>query len=337
LARDERGQAGPATAFDPCSLAPLASINRVRLGRRTARELLSAAALAELVREAGLRPDAPVRSFLDACLAGEGPARRAAGTVAERFGQRLGTLLATLRAGNRAARPEWDDDYWNRWAGAGAVWLGGGLAGGGFGELVAERADAVVGAGCRVAVAPAAADLPLVGAATIARRSSGPALVLDFGHTLVKRAIAGYDGGELTSVRRLPAVPAPDAAAAGEALSESIVDILAVGWVEAGRPAGPAVAAMAAYVRNGQPVRTPLGTYTRLADVSDDVPGWLSTRLAARLGAELPLVLVHDGTAAAHALPPDPHSVVVLLGTSLGVGFPHRCPEPGVARAGTAA
>jgi hypothetical protein len=150
--------------------------------------------------------------------------------------------------------------------------------------------------------------------------------VLDFGHTLVKRAVAGYDGGELTSLRRLPAVPAPSAAAAGEALAESIVDILAGAWAEAGSPDGPVVAAMAAYVRDGQPVRTPLGTYTRLADVSDDVPGWLSARLSARVGAGMRVMLVHDGTAAAHALPPDPHAVVVLLGTSLGVGFPHPCP-----------
>ena len=38
-------------------------------------------------------------------------------------------------------------------------------------------------------------------------------------------------------------------------------------WSDAGRPPGPVVAAMAAYVKDGRPVRVPLGTYTRLADV----------------------------------------------------------------------
>jgi hypothetical protein len=80
---------------------------------------------------------------------------------------------------------------------------------------------------------------------------------------------------------------------------------------------------MAAYVLDGQPVRTQLGTYARLADWSPDVPGRLSRLTGVRL------VLLHDGTAAAHALPPDPHSVVVLLGTSLGVGYPHECPPIG--------
>jgi len=41
---------------------------------------------------------------------------------------------------------------------------------------------------------------------------------------------------------------------------------------------------------------------------------------------------VHDGTAAAQAVPPDPHAAVVLLGTSIGVGFPHTCPDLGSAR-----
>jgi hypothetical protein len=36
---------------------------------------------------------------------------------------------------------------------------------------------------------------------------------------------------------------------------------------------------------------------------------------------------VHDGTAAAQAVPPDQHAAVVLLGTSIGVGYPHPCPD----------
>ena len=151
--------------------------------------------------------------------------------------------------------------------------------------------------------------------------------MLDFGHSWVKRAVAGYDKGQLVSLRLLAPVPAPHADAAGEALASSVAATVAAARAEAGGPGPPVVAAMAAYVRDGQPVRTELGTYTRLAGVSDDVPGWLSARAGVRV------VLVHDGTAAAHALPPDPASVVVLLGTTLGVGYPHPCPGLAAARA----
>jgi len=331
-------------ALEPCRLAPVASINRVRLGGTSARDLLSAAALAELASAAGLRPDGPVRSFLDGCLGDPDPwVRRVAAEVADRFAERLGLLLATLRSGDRTARPEWDDSYWERWAATSTVWLGGGLAAGPFGALVAERAAG--SAGCRVVVAPGAEDLPLVGAARAAGGAAGSAggaagtaggaagsaLTLDFGHSWVKRAVADYDGGQLVSLRLLAPVPAPEAAAAGVALAEQVADTVAEAWAEAGGPGPLVIAAMAAYVRDGQPVRTQLGTYTRLAEVSDDVPGWLSTRAGVRV------VLVHDGTAAAHALPADPHSVVVLLGTTLGVGYPHPCPGLATVRTGGAA
>jgi hypothetical protein len=113
----------------------------------------------------------------------------------------------------------------------------------------------------------------------------------------------------------------------GAALAAAVAGIVAAAWADAGRPAGPVVASMAAYLRDGQPYRTPLGLYTRLADVGPDVPA----RLRELVGQDLHVVLLHDGTAAAHAVPPDPRSVVVLLGSSIGVGFPHPCPGLGAA------
>jgi hypothetical protein len=307
-------------ALDPCRLDPVASINRAVLGGRPARELLSAPALARLAADAGLRPDGPVRSYLDRRLAAGDPA---AAAVAAEFGRRLGTLLAALRAGERAVRPEWEDaSWWDRWAAATTVWLGGGLSGGPFGALVAGRAGALVGPGCRLAVPPDPADLPLLGAARAARPADGPAVVLDFGHTWVKRAVARWDGAGL---HRLGTVSAPPEDAAGPEVAESVAATVAAARAAGGDPGGPVVAAMAAYVKDGQPVRVPLGTYTRLADV----PGRLPTRLRDLLGTDLPLVLVHDGTAAAQAVPADPHAAVVLLGTSIGVGFPHSCPDLG--------
>ena len=132
----------------------------------------------------------------------------------------------------------------------------------------------------------------------------------------MKRAVGR--GGVLD--QRLPSVPAPADDAAGPDVAAEVLAVLRSSHEEAGRLAEPVVCAMATYEVDGQPVRTPLGTYARLADVTDDVPAWLGERL----GSEV--VLVHDGTAAAQAVPPDPDAVVVLLGTSLGVGYPHPCP-----------
>ena len=136
--------------------------------------------------------------------------------------------------------------------------------------------------------------------------------------------MAGYEGGRLASLRRLRPAPRRAEDTPGGPLADAVAATVAGAWSDAGRPPGPVVAAMAAYVKDGRPVRVPLGTYTRLADV----PGRLQApRLRDLLGTDLPLVLVHDGTAAAQAVPPDPHAAVVLLGTSIGVGFPQACPD----------
>src|SRR5918996_795150 len=131
--------------LEPCRLDPVASLNRARLDGREARGLLSARALAGLATAAGLRPDGPLRSYLDRCLADGMPAARA---VAEEYGTRLGRLLAALRAGDRSLKPDWDGTWWDRWTGTTTVWLGGGLCAGAFGARVADRAGGRGGAGC---------------------------------------------------------------------------------------------------------------------------------------------------------------------------------------------
>jgi hypothetical protein len=47
----------------------------------------------------------------------------------------------------------------------------------------------------------------------------------------------------------------------------------------------------------------------------------LQARITARIGQAIRLNLVHDGTAAALAYAGERHAVILMLGTSIGVGF----------------
>ena len=139
--------------LDPRHLTPAASLNRLRIvglpgitldgevRGKTGFDLLSTPALAQMIREqAGAlrlspadtaRPDRDLPLLLDACLeADDETIRAAAAHVGQRFGRNLGWLLLALKRGdaiNREARPDWDDSYWQYWAKATAVQLGGGL------------------------------------------------------------------------------------------------------------------------------------------------------------------------------------------------------------------
>ena len=327
--------------LDPCHLTPAASLNRVPLQAPDgeivkAFDLLSAAALAELVRREagplGLPAVAASPRDLPTCLESPDPGvREAAEGIAEEYGSRLGMLLGTLRSGDgasRAARPEWDDSYWDRWARTTTVVLGGGLVCGSFGRRVADKAR---GAGCRVTVAAHPDSLPLIGAARGVGAGSRAAAVLDLGHSWVKRAVAHYDDGVLVSLQRLPPVPAPANPAAPGSVDEvgrQLAMLVAATWAEAsgrGPVSARIVGSVAAYLLAGQPVPAQLGTYAELATLSGNLARWLSAAAGARLRTPVSVELVHDGTAAAHAVPPDDRTAVVMLGTALGVGYPHPC------------
>lgn len=357
--------------LDPDRLTPAASLNRTRIvglpgvaldasiRDRAASDVLSAGALAEQVRwnarALGLDAlrDASATDLLPAFAARfalQTPAVRvAADAVARRFGRALGALILMLRRGDhisREARPEWDASYWDQWAALRTVWLGGGLMAGAFGERVRVHAAGILAEdrahSCDLRLAAYPALLPLIGAACSLPSPGGAALVLDCGHSAIKRGIAMYDGGELTELRLLSPVPvagillptedAPRSDGARD-LAERIAGVLAAAWLEAigdpatGPPLAPLLAiSMASYMCDGHPMPRQGGLYAGLHALPENAQGWLSRRLSERVGRPLAVSLLHDGTAAARVYAGTERAAVITLGTALGAGFVPREP-----------
>jgi hypothetical protein len=284
--------------LDPARLTPTASLNRVRIvdlpslaldpavRGRTGYELLSAQALAAVIRP--LAPalaltaeeqsdDTLLLPAFDRRLCSRDPAVRAiAHNLAHRFGRSLGYLLLTLRRGdlvNRQARGEWDDTYWSHWAGIRAIWLGGGLVRGRLGRHMRRHAADLLAASDASALALRLSThptlLPIIGAArTVPPSAYRAALVLDFGGSAVKRALARYDdAGALAALHPLPSLPAPQLAGGGPptaeqaaALAGEMARVIALTWHEASTalPDHPLAShiplSLAAYVRDGHPL-----------------------------------------------------------------------------------
>jgi len=317
--------------FDPRRLTPIASLNRVRfvesaglvlpadMLNRTAFELLSAQALADLARQHGDASD----------------------TIARRFGERLGWLIVTLRRGDvasRAARPDWDESYWRQWARVSTIYLGGGIVGGEIGpHLVRYASRTLEAAGladCDIRLAAWPAHLPLIGAARTAPASRS-AVVFDFGQSFVKRAVARYENGTLAALRLLPRLPArwtqlplghDPTLEHVRLLGNSMVQTMAETWRAASTADSPVsptiVASLASYLRDGQPLARQGGAYAALLELSENLATWLADRVSHATGHRLTVRLLHDGTAAAYARAGEPCAAVITLGTALGVGFP---------------
>lgn len=319
------------------------------LGRRGG-ELLSARALRALIRAdaAALAidpadPDPIAR--LNACFwSFQRPVRAAAGATAQRYGRRLGYLLAALQLGapaSRAARPDWDDVHWAYWAALRHVYLGGGLVAGAMAQHVLHGARAVLkAAGLRrtaLALLPEPAYAALIGLARAARPPDPAMLVFDFGQTHIKRAVAVLDGGSVTALQPWTELTAPcgdpyvidDSPPAARACLDEMVAVVADMWhtVRARRPLAPRVGiAVAAYLNDGQPRAEDRYCYGRLGRLSSNLRRLLADELAVALGEPVEVVLQHDGSAAAAVVAGRPRAAVIMLGTALGIGF---APEAG--------
>ena len=326
----------------------------------TGYELLGAPALAAAISAQaaalGLDPASNPSDLLpafDRCLDAHDPAVRATARALSRdFGRSLGYLLVMLHRGdpiNRRARDDWDDAHWEYWASIRTVWLGGGIVSGRLGTSLREHAAAVLAeCGCSAPtlhLATYPAVLPLIGAArspptSATARSAEVAIVLDFGGTTIKRAHVTCTGGALTSLNILSPLPTaqltlgrpsepPGATETAYRFAEQMADIIAATWRATARPDLPqtpltphVVASLASYVRDGHPLLRQSGRYSDLCALPQPAARVLSRLLAERIGQEVAITLLHDGTAAARAYAGTPHAAVIMLGTALGVGFP---------------
>ena len=354
--------------LDPQNLTPANSLNRVRVmdlpnlrldagvRGRSGYQLVSAWVLSRLIRQytglLHLDPalnDHELRQAFDHCLTGKGARFRpgvmtAAETIAQRLGRNLGYLLLTLRQGdqvNRAARPEWDESYWEHWAKVDMVWLAGGLVGGRLGARMKRYALSVFGEAdildFTLEISPYSAYLPLIGAALSGPPDVEAVLVFDFGSTMMKRGCALYNDRhrQLQELYCLPPVPTqweafmqafPDPDDAAAAFFKHIVATIIDTWrylrAHNDLPLARVVRiSLAAYIDKGQPMQAQDGAYAQLCRLTDNLQAELVYQLTPHLGV-VDLQLIHDGTAAASVYVGDEDTAVITIGTALGVGFP---------------
>ena len=348
---------GAVAADNPFCAADAAarSLNRARLVElpglagvgdllgHSASELLSAWAVAALVRATAGRPaaDTSAPELLRAFNASfDDPLTQpAALAVANAVGRRLGALLLMLWRGdaaNRAARPEWDEAHWAYWAGVERVVVGGGLLAGRLGAAAVPAAAAFLAAsGCPIAIerSPYGSVIALVGLARHAPADADRMLLFDFGHTAVKRGLATYRDGTLAGVATWPPLPPPCedgwhehsgpewARQRWEHMAATIVAEWAAA-VASGHQGRVAVGlCLASHLQDGHPVGKDRGCYTILQELAPHLATFVCDDLAARLGRFRSLALLHDGLAAASTHAGEPRTVVMTLGTAIGVGY----------------
>jgi hypothetical protein len=318
---------------------------------KTAYELLGAQAIYDLIRaraeEMGIPHPTPqyptdeiMTAFQAALNSRDKYVRQLAQEIRSTLHRRIAILLAVLRRGdpiNREARPEWDESYWAYWSSRTSLMLGGGLLRDkmGKGLITNGKSDfhkmlTHFGAqGLTVSCDVNGPYLPLIGAGAAAEDNNAPVAVLDFGGTSVKAGIARYVRTRLSMIEQITISPTSlgepyslrqqtDAEkqvilqAMAERIAQIIVSSRYAAYIQR------AIVSVAAYIDpHGHPYPNSIGGYAGLQTTVPNLQQALAQVVSEKVGRDIQVLLLHDGTAAATAYPGFP---VIVFGTAIGVG-----------------
>ncbi len=268
--------------------------------------------------------------------------RQMAERVTKKFGNRLGLLLLTLKTGlpeNRLARDDWDDDCWRFWSDLDTIILTGGLASSMLGRRFKEYIHSVFDASgvkpYHIMLFENGRYLGVMGLAQRLMTDNTSALVLDMGHTGIKRALVRKKGGELAGFTPMESLPslymqsrfdnADDRLDMAIELHRRIVSIAASSYRELSASealSDTILISIANYVHGGV-LNSCRGGYAKLSELGTNYAVVLQEDLSSELHRNVHVRLVHDSTAAAVYFDGVDNSVCVTLGTAFGVGFPN--------------
>lgn len=257
------------------------------------------------------------------------------------FGYRLGIILLTLKQGlskNRQTRPGWSDDHWRFWNELDRVILVGGLTNGKSGEKLKEYAQEVFAIAneepYNILLFSNASHYGTLGCATQIMDKSKSAVVFDFGQTNIKRCIVDFEGDNIVADEFLESIPSiymewtdisdEDRIKLAHKLHERILSVIVDTYTyakERGNVGDEIIMSIASYVVDGV-LHNKRGGYAKLAALAPNYGQFLESELRKKLGENITIKLIHDGSAIAMYFKEYKDSVCISLGTAFGVGFP---------------
>lgn len=301
------------------TLSPEASLNRlpVTAYQRTqsARDWVCAHTLHQLIQEHYHAPAPSVRQFLQDFQPGHILSDR----ILAEYGNRLAAVLRTaLRGDYWHSGSRWQQAYANFWRNTHTIVLSGGISTGSFGHALAERLEVDLG-NITVLASPWGGQTGLVGLAQHVS-SAEDLLVMDFGATGIKSAIASRHGNRLDPFSDIQVKDWLDKE--GLFRQPALLELLSQFRQQIGQPL-PVAISIAAYLDQGHPFDYHSGIYHRLRDDCTHLATALNDTWLPQCGLGPLALLEHDSTAAALAFRFSEPAIMITLGTGLGVGI---CP-----------
>lgn len=243
---------------------------------------------------------------------------------ADTLGVALAALAATLTLAPtdaRVARAEWPTEHWERWQMVRRIVLGGGVLSGALGQRMYTSAQQwlnQLNPAVELILAPQPRLLMLQG---LARKfPNGTVVVVDSGHTAIKRGIAEVQNGEVESLQPDSLLEVPHTLSNPDPLLNYLVEVLLEQAKRSPSQPNQFALSLSMEVDAKGNVRADVPTTSFYRSLSKfSLVGELETRLSSRLGYPCSVQVMHEATAAVNGV--SGVDAAILLGTSLGGTF----------------
>jgi len=287
-------------------------------------------------------PDVKLPVYLNKALESENlKVRLTAENIARRLGRNLAFILLTLKIGdkiNKEARPDWEDKYWNYWRRVENLVFAGGLCSGNLAQRLKYYIDKLFEEAetpkYKIKFSKNPSLIPMIGAARHAPKKCSQLLVFDFGQTLIKRGLANFEKEKLKEINQLSSLESKhveeiefknenEKKKEAKRLKKYIIKTISETWKEVftkdSKPCSNISVSIANDLIDGQFFG---GGYGKLGLLSDNLQQEIQTEVNRLIDSDIKVSFIHDGTAAADAYAETDNSVLLSLGTAIGVGFP---------------
>ena len=256
------------------------------------------------------------------------------------FGYRLGLIFLSLKIGdkeNREANKNFTDDMWDYFSLQKDILLVGGMVSGEIGEKLLKYVLEIFKMAnitpYNFILFENASLVGVMGCVSEIKEKNCTSLVLDMGHTNIKRLLVTKKNGEFSSLKELPTVKSKyvfkhnienkdDIKKAKELhnyILNTVVDAYKSGQVLA-QLSNTIIISIANYVVDGV-LDNSRGGYAKLSKLGVNYAEVLEEELSGRLKREIKVKLIHDATAVAKYFSDYKNAVCITLGTAFGISF----------------
>ncbi|MBU2864192.1 hypothetical protein KO489_10085 [Reinekea forsetii] len=279
----------------------------------TGAQLASSLALQQLITHFIVDHSMNIRRFLD-----EFSDKNAQhNNILDCYSRRLASVINTAKAGQRWPSKANTDltALMHYWQNTDTIVISGGLTTGSFGQFLASRIETLLPE-ITVLSSPWAGQTALIGLAQTVK-SASDLLVIDFGATGIKRAVASNYGNRLKELTEFSTVSFTDAH--GHIGKQGVLEVLRQTRRELSSPL-PVAISLACYLNQGHPFQYKSGIYYPLEADCDNLTKALNDEWLPSCGLGSLALLEHDSSAAGLAFRFSQPAMMITLGTGLGSG-----------------